>query len=158
MAMFSATSIGHVSLSLIELDAIGIRVNRHGELFQVFAVAIHKPDRIMLRRDGDHEEAPRRWLWRGALAAGAELLPSMVAAGLADGSLPTDEPQVAREIAVTMHRVHELCEHAKTLPELDHAHVADFEISGDEDPEVSAVRIAPGKGPASERPADAAGS
>ena len=152
MAKFAATSTGHLSLSLMELDAVGIKVLRDGELFQTFGVTIHKPDRVMMRRDGEHETVSRTWLWRGALAAGAEMLPSLIQSGLADGSLPTDEPRVAREITVPMHRIHELCEHSRTLPEINHAHVADFKISGADDPEVDAVHIAKGTGPASGPP------
>jgi hypothetical protein len=129
MAVFTGFSSGHLALNLIDPDAIGIRVLRDQEPFQVFAVALHSPDRVHLHGLDGHEEATRRRLWRAVLAAGAEQLPAVVEAGLADGTLPSREPLVARPITVPFARVQHLCEHQRVLPELDHALVARFELA-----------------------------
>ncbi len=128
MAVFTGFSSGHVALNLIDPDAIGIRVLRDGEPFQVFAVALHNPDRIHLHGLDGHTEASRSRLWRAVLAAGAEQVPAVVEAGLADGTLPSREPLVARPITVPFARVQHLCEHERVLPVLDHALVAHFEL------------------------------
>jgi hypothetical protein len=128
MTLFTGLSTGHLALNLIDPDAIGIRVNRDDEFFQMFAATLHSPDHIHLHGLDMHEEATRTRLWRSVLAAAAEELPALVEAGLAEGRFPTREPLVAYEVPVRYARVLDLCEHRRVLPELNHAMVARFEI------------------------------
>lgn len=137
MSTYTAHSAGRVPVHLADLDAVGIRVLRDGEVFATFAASIPKPEQIAPGpgtegypgRSGTDPVGDDR-LWRAVLAAGCEMLPAHIEAGLAAGDLPPKEPLVAQKVHVSEVRVRDLYQRGEDLPDLHDTDLFEVQIAG----------------------------
>jgi hypothetical protein len=125
-----------VPVHLADLEAVGIRVLRNGEVFGTFAASIPNVDRVDpgaakpgYATSGDARDRGDERLWRAVLDAGSEAVSSAIEKGLANGELPPREPLEARKVQVSLVRVQELYGSDKDLPALDGDKVFEFELS-----------------------------